>query len=85
MYFGLVLKACMAARQVAVPALGPALVIPWVLSGPSEPGFSPAAGLQCPREPGAGVQERGGLVWGGRQAGPQLRDGPRHPDDQQAP
>lgn len=48
-------------------------------------GLSSATGLQCPRESGAGVQERGGLVRRSRQTGPQFRDGPRHPNDQQAP
>lgn len=50
----------------------------------SEPATPLLTGLQCPREPGAGVQERRGLVWRSRQAGPQLGDGPRHPNDQQA-
>ena len=53
--------------------------------GPTEPHPCPASGLQRPGEPGAGVQEGRGLVRRGRQAGPQLRDGPRHPHDQQAP
>ena len=55
-----------------------------LLGGPTKPSPCPTAGLQRPGEPGAGVQKGRGLVRRGRQAGPQLRDGPCHAHDQQA-
>ena len=67
--------------------LGPGPVVPPVpcQEAPLSLGLHPSIGLQRPGEPGAGVQEGRGLVRRGRQAGPQLRDRPCHPHDQQAP